>query len=115
MNYANRQVDLDQSLAGGAEQHLSNASVRRTLIGGHSADADSVCARTAEGKMAEADGSGDRWTRRRQVRIAAALGAAGVLTAAVWLCFYTVAAHYSNSRSNPVQSLDAWERELLRR
>ncbi len=40
--------------------------------------------------MAEADGSGDRWTRRRRVRIAAASGAAGVLTAAAWLCFYTV-------------------------
>ena len=40
--------------------------------------------------MAEADGSGDRWTHRRPVRIAAVLGIPGILAAAAWLCFYTV-------------------------
>jgi membrane protease subunit HflC len=40
--------------------------------------------------MAEADSSEDRWTRGRQMRVAAAVGAAGVLTAAAWLCFYAV-------------------------
>lgn len=40
--------------------------------------------------MAEADVSGDRWVRRRPVRVAAALAVAGVLGAAGWLCCYTV-------------------------
>ena len=40
--------------------------------------------------MAQADGSRDRWTRRRRVRIAVAVGAAGVLAAAALLCSYAV-------------------------
>jgi membrane protease subunit HflC len=40
--------------------------------------------------MAEADGGSDRWTRRRRMRTAAALGAAGVLAVGAWLCFYAV-------------------------
>jgi modulator of FtsH protease HflC len=43
-----------------------------------------------EEEMAETDGSADRWTRRRWERIAAALGAAGLLAAGAWLCLYTV-------------------------
>jgi membrane protease subunit HflC len=40
--------------------------------------------------MAQADGRGDRWTRRRRVRIAVAAGAAAVLAAAALLCSFAV-------------------------
>ena len=40
--------------------------------------------------MADADGSGDRWTGRRRLRTVVALAAAGVLAALARLCFYQV-------------------------
>jgi membrane protease subunit HflC len=40
--------------------------------------------------MAQADGSRDRWARRRRVRIAVAVGVAGVLAGVALLCSYAV-------------------------
>jgi modulator of FtsH protease HflC len=40
--------------------------------------------------MAQADGSGDRWTRRRRMRIAVAVAVLGALAAAALLCTYAV-------------------------